>query len=274
MSEEYREIGVDEARTYMSRGREKNYLLVDVRQPDEYAREHIPGAVLIPLGELETRRNELPTDRDILFYCRSGMRSRSAAIFAGSRPRTSGILYNLTGGMLAWNGQVLEKMPNLKTFDLDAPEQDMLLRAMDLERGAERFYTALRERYNAVPWTAELATLAGAEEMHARMIYRFWAEGETDPPPFATVYAGLAGELVEGGRPVADLLAMLEQQPLTPCRAVLEIALGIENAAYDLSRVMAHRFQGQLLGEVFNSIAEAEKEHMRLVAGGLGRCEG
>ena len=51
MSEEYREIGVDEARAYMARGRERNYLLVDVRQPDEYAREHIPGAVLIPLGD-------------------------------------------------------------------------------------------------------------------------------------------------------------------------------------------------------------------------------
>ena len=37
---------------------------------------------------------------------------------------------------------------------------------------------------------------------------------------------------------------------------------------------MAHRFQGRLLGEVFNSIAEAEKEHMRLVASGLGHCRG
>ena len=106
------------------------------------------------------------------------------------------------------------------------------------------------------------------------MIYRFWTEGEEAPPPYETVYAGRAGELVEGGRPVAELLAMVEHQPLTPCRAVLEIALGIENAAYDLSRVMAHRFQGRLLGEVFNSIAEAEKEHMRLVASGLGHCRG
>ena len=37
---------------------------------------------------------------------------------------------------------------------------------------------------------------------------------------------------------------------------------------------MAHRFQGRLLGEVFNSIAEAEREHMRLVASGLGHCQG
>ena len=75
MSQEYQEIRAEEARAYMTRGREKNYLLVDVRQPDEYAREHIPGAVLIPLGELPARQNELPPDRDILFYCRSGMRS-------------------------------------------------------------------------------------------------------------------------------------------------------------------------------------------------------
>ena len=274
MNEEYQEISVDQARAYMTRGREKEYLLVDVRQPDEYAQGHIPGAVLIPLGEIPQRLHELPADRDLLFYCRSGMRSRGAAIFAGSQPRFSGTVYNLTGGMLAWNGQVLERTPDLGTYDLDGPEQDLLLRAMDLERGAERFYTVLRERYNAVPWAAQLAALAGAEEAHARMIYRFWAEGETDPPPFAAVYEGLAGDLVEGGRPLQEVMATLERQPLKPCRAVLEMALAIEYAAYDLSRVMAHRFQGQLLGEVFNSIADAEKEHMRLVASGLGHCQG
>lgn len=269
---EYRDISVEGLREYMARHEENEYLLVDVRQPDEYAQGHIAGSVLIPLGEIPQRMQELPVDKDIVFYCRSGKRSRGAAIFVGSRPYAAGTVFNMTGGILAWDGLLLPDTPNLKIFDPSGSEQEMLLRAMDLERGAERFYAALSQRYATVAWAQSLAELAGAEEAHARAIYRFWAERQTDPPDFATVYAGLAGDIVEGGHAGAALVAMLEQAPLEPCRATLEMALGIECSAYDLSRNMAHRFQGQPLEAAFNAIAEAEKEHMRIAAEALSFC--
>ncbi len=272
MVDQYQDISVERLRDYMGRHHENEYLLVDVRQPDEYNNGHIPGSVLIPLGQIPERMHELPVDRDIIFYCRSGKRSQGAALFTGSRPYVAGTVFNMVGGILAWDGQVLPESPNLKVFSLAGTDQEVLLRAMDLERGAERFYTAIRQRYSSIPWAGELAVLAGAEEAHARMIYRFWAAGQTDPPAFETVYAGLAGDLVEGGYSCAALVAMLEMQPLEPCRATLETALTIEYAAYDLSRNMAHRFQGQPLEEVFNTIAEAEKEHMRLAAQALALC--
>jgi DMSO/TMAO reductase YedYZ molybdopterin-dependent catalytic subunit/rhodanese-related sulfurtransferase/glyoxylase-like metal-dependent hydrolase (beta-lactamase superfamily II) len=74
-------------------------LLLDVREPDEWDQGHAPQAVLIPMGEVQARRNELPTDRRIVVVCRSG--GRSAAI-------TDTLLshgydaVNLTGGMCAW----------------------------------------------------------------------------------------------------------------------------------------------------------------------------
>jgi rhodanese-related sulfurtransferase len=74
-------------------------LLLDVREPEEYRHGHIPGAKLIPLGELSRRLNELPRNREIVCVCRSGNRSHSAArqlIQAGYT------VYNLYGGMLAW----------------------------------------------------------------------------------------------------------------------------------------------------------------------------
>ena len=56
------------------------FVLVDVRQPEEYEVGHIPGARLIPLGELEERHGELEKDKKIIVYCRSGHRSMGAAI--------------------------------------------------------------------------------------------------------------------------------------------------------------------------------------------------
>jgi 3-mercaptopyruvate sulfurtransferase SseA len=44
-------------------------LVVDARSAAEYAEQHIPGAISLPLSELEARMDELPRDREIVFYC-------------------------------------------------------------------------------------------------------------------------------------------------------------------------------------------------------------
>lgn len=74
--------------------------LLDVRQPDEFEQSRIKGAVLIPLGDLPNRLDELPTDRPIVVYCRSGHRSARAVEFL----QNSGFqnVESLTGGINAW----------------------------------------------------------------------------------------------------------------------------------------------------------------------------
>ena len=71
-------------RGYMAEHDEREYQLVDVRQPEEYQQGHIPGALLIPVGELEARRPDVErlADRKAIFYCRSGVRSSRAAAWA------------------------------------------------------------------------------------------------------------------------------------------------------------------------------------------------
>ncbi len=268
----YQDISVDRLRAYMASRQEYEYVLVDVRQPDEYAQGHIPGAVLIPLGEVSERISELPVDKDVVLYCRSGKRSRAAALFIASRPYVAGTLFNMTGGILAWNGQSQPAIPNLKVFELDGSNQEALYQAMDVERGADRFYTALRDRYQGVSWAQGLAALSAAEEGHARLFYQHWAAGETESPSFAEVYTGLAGDIFEGGHNCNSLLAIMEEQPLETCRSILETALMVQSSIYDLSRNIAHRFLYEPQEAVFNSIAEAEKEHMQLTALALSLC--
>lgn len=74
---------------------------VDVREPDEYAVGHIPGAKLLPLGEVCTRAGEVMPDKDAtwLVYCRTGRRSAEAVQKLEKQGYTN--LYDL-GGILSW----------------------------------------------------------------------------------------------------------------------------------------------------------------------------
>src|SRR2546423_20956 len=74
--------------------------LLDVREPWEYRDGHVPGAQLIPLGELEQRVNEVPRDRPILAICHSGQRSLAAAGYLQQLGYT--LVSNVDGGTAAW----------------------------------------------------------------------------------------------------------------------------------------------------------------------------
>ncbi|GAB7388408.1 rhodanese-like domain-containing protein [Bacillaceae bacterium] len=79
-------------------------LLIDVREPHEFCSGHIPGAINIPLSQLRQRLSEIPHDKEIILYCRSGMRSRQAAKIL--QKRGIGRLYHLAGGMMSWSGTI------------------------------------------------------------------------------------------------------------------------------------------------------------------------
>ncbi|ABF44113.1 rhodanese-like domain-containing protein [Deinococcus geothermalis] len=72
--------------------------LIDVRERDEYVQGHIPGAVNVPLSELQGREDEIP-DGAVLI-CASGNRSSQAAAYLAAQGKTG--LMNLSGGTAAW----------------------------------------------------------------------------------------------------------------------------------------------------------------------------
>jgi rhodanese-related sulfurtransferase len=74
--------------------------LLDVRQPEEYQEGHIQGAKLIPLGELSSRMQELPKNKEIICICRSGNRSGVATRQLSAAGFKA---VNMRGGMLAWS---------------------------------------------------------------------------------------------------------------------------------------------------------------------------
>lgn len=90
------EISVSEA--YQKQ--EAGAFILDVREPSEWQEYHIPGATLIPLGELQSRVSELPQDQEIVVVCRSGNRSqvgRDTLLAAGFTQVSS-----MAGGVSEW----------------------------------------------------------------------------------------------------------------------------------------------------------------------------
>lgn len=89
--------------------RKDDFVLIDVREPEEYAIARIPGAKLIPKATLPERLHELSTADEIVVHCRSGVRSGQAVEFlkqAGYRK-----VKNLVGGILRWSDDVDPTVP-------------------------------------------------------------------------------------------------------------------------------------------------------------------
>jgi rhodanese-related sulfurtransferase len=89
-------VDATQARTSLIEGA----VALDVREPDEFAGEHIPEALHIPLGELARRAGELPADRPVVAYCGHGERAATAISILERAGHTT--LINLEGGITAW----------------------------------------------------------------------------------------------------------------------------------------------------------------------------
>ena len=102
----YRQITMNEAASIMKS--EKDYIILDVRRPDEFSEGHIPNAINVPneiIGASEIP--ELPDkDQLILVYCRSGRRSKEASQKLVDLGYTNVVEF---GGILDWSGETVKE---------------------------------------------------------------------------------------------------------------------------------------------------------------------
>lgn len=84
-------------------------LLLDVREPWEYQRVHLPDSRLVPMGRIPGALDELGREREIVVICHHGIRSRQVAYFLESRGYQDVI--NLAGGIDAWARDVDSDLP-------------------------------------------------------------------------------------------------------------------------------------------------------------------
>lgn len=125
-------------------------VLVDIRDPDEHARECIPGSLNVPLAQL--CQSALPDDSEVIFHCRSGRRTQLAAgQLAG---RISCRAYWIEGGLDAWKRQGLP-------FERDASQPLELMRQVQIVAGSLALAGTLLGSLLS-PWFLVLPGLVGA----------------------------------------------------------------------------------------------------------------
>ena len=98
----YTNINVQQGKEMIDKG---EVFILDVRTPEEYASGHIKNSTLlavqdIPANELDIKLKELPKDRSILVYCRSGSRSVAASTILAGNGFSK--VYNMQGGITEW----------------------------------------------------------------------------------------------------------------------------------------------------------------------------
>ena len=113
----YINIDVEKAHE-MLEGNPEEIILLDVRTEGEYNAEYIPGAINIPLSDLENRIDELDSSKVIIVYCKTGSRSRTASETLAQR---GFIVYNMEGGINAWREKFATSTSTPKPTPTPAP---------------------------------------------------------------------------------------------------------------------------------------------------------
>lgn len=269
--EEVKELFPDELRDLLAGFMEEEYLLIDVRQPQEYAMGHLPGALHVPLVELDAHIDAIAAVEHKIFYCLVGGRSMHASFMAVQAYNLTNV-YNLVGGIRAWEGHIVANLPRLRVFPRDMTLNESLLTGMNLEKGAERFYQQLYDFFDGTELADSISRLADAESVHARILYdHLDAETRKNVGGFEELFDKLDGALLEGGESTEVALTQAKQLKGLGEIAVLELALSVELEAHDLYRNLATRTSDKVLREAFLELATHENSHAQAVSSLIGR---
>ena len=250
-------IPPEKARDIMSQYDHGSVTLLDVRQPKEYEQEHIPGAVLIPLPRLTDKLHELDTEKPTIVYCAIGGRSRVAAQMLAGKGFVD--VYNLQGGIKAWNGHKATGPVELHfqfLRETDSPETLTML-AYHMEDAAQSFYTTLQQRTDDPELSALFKQLAGYEEKHKERVLGICREMALPQEERQKISAGF----IEGGFRTDDVLEK-NAAFLTNAADVLALAMMLETQSLDLYLRLADAVTRNSAREFLLTLADEEKKHL------------
>jgi len=261
-TDEITTLAPSEVQAVLDKDKKGEFFLLDVRQPEEYEAGHIPGAMLIPLGELEARQEELEQDKKIITYCRSGHRSMAAAIALCELGFKD--VHTLEGGILNWLYETISGMPEVRPELVTeaADVRDILMLAIKLEKGSRDFYLAAKEEAASPQAKEKFRMLADAEDGHMQ---RLWERaitllGKGALPPLEKLKQELKVEYMEGAIEVSPALARVDEKFSDEMEA-FEIALEKEYMSYDFYKRTSALVEDPGAKTLLHELAVEERNH-------------
>jgi len=251
-------ISTDEVRTIVKDKSAAEYCLLDVRQPGEYAEGHLPGAKLIPLGELQSSLDNLDSAKPVIVYCRSGNRSRSAVGMLNGAGRQD--VFNMDGGILAYNGIVASGPPEAGVFcfpDSLSPGQ-LVAMAWYVEDGSQRFCEKIAQdtfdqKVDQLP-----ADLIRYKKEHKQDLVELYRNiSQTDGKDFpAAVLPFPPTDVMAGCVSVSQALDWSKGRNISD---ILDLMIALEANTLDLYLKLGRQVDSDRARKVFFALAEKEK---------------
>jgi rhodanese-related sulfurtransferase/rubrerythrin len=252
-----------QAKEFISTHPNEETTILDVRQPSEYEKKHIPGAVLIPLSDLSDRLDELNPDKPTLVYCAIGGRSRVAAqMLAGKGFKK---VINVSGGIKAWESEIAVGDQDLGVnlfSDKEEPAQ-VLKAAYSLEQGLRDFYLTLGTQATNPKVKDLFAKLSEIELNHQKSIFQTYLNINEEAATISQKdFEGMVEvKALEGGLSTQQYLELFSPD-LDKETDVISLAMSIEAQALDLYQRVTLRIDNPDSKQVIQKIANEEKAHL------------
>jgi rhodanese-related sulfurtransferase/rubrerythrin len=259
-------ISTEQVRNIIREKTTDEYCLLDVRQPAEYAEKHIPGAMLIPLGQLQERLTALDTAKPVIVYCRSGNRSSSAVGLLNGAGLDD--VFNMEGGMLAYDGLTAIGPPEAGIFCFPENMQpdELVAMAWYIEDGTQRFLDLIAKQLGDPETRDLIARLSDLKSDHKDDLTKL--HGKLAEPGSNADFPGAVL-----ARPPADVMAGCVSVPEAidwsrdkKGTDILELMMSLEANTLDLYLKLARRVRSERARSVFKHLSEQEKEHLDALA--------
>jgi len=256
-----RSMDATEAKEYMRRAAADAFTLLDVRQPEEYESEHLPGARLIPLPQLTDRLSEIDAQKPTIVYCAIGGRSRIAAQLLAAKGFKE--VSNLSGGIKAWNSEkaIGPEDLGLALFSGRESPEETLVVAYGLEEGLRRFYESMAPKVSSEKAGQLFEKLSAIEVKHQDRIFSEYIRICGTPADRGEFARKTFPAAMEGGLTTDEYFARY-QPNLESAAEVVSLAMAIEAQAFDLYQRAADRANTPQSKTVLAQIANEERAHL------------
>lgn len=249
--------------------KEKIPLLIDVRQPQEYREGHIPGALLVPLGQLEYGHPSFSKEQTMVTYCRSGKRSMTAAAILCKMGYSQ--VMGLEGGILQWPYEQVSGPPHRTLAEEEVKLiRELFLFALIKEIETWYFYHEFRSGLKNTAIKKLFQFLEDMEMRHMEAMYSRYSkesrnvDAEADIPSLLSLqrkFQKASSQIKGDWNEVDDETAVLEN-------AVLR-----EYQKYDFYKLSADNMKDESLRVLLYQLALEERAHASLLLQMIGQVK-
>jgi len=257
-------ISIEKAKDYIQTTAADAFQLVDVRQPQEYNKEHLPGAILAPLNELMGGTVNLKKELPLLVYSREGERSLAAAQWLITQEYTG--VQIIEGGLNRWNGYKASGHSelNLKLIKPDAEFPDALSLAYAMEEGLRLFYIELARETKEDVFKKLYRKMASLEVEHKQVLAKRYSISE-GKELIQKERENHEDQLLEGGG-YADITLIKTLANTNNAHDIFSLALAMETQALDFYIRLARQAIDEKSETFFLEMADEEKKHLVFIS--------